>query len=35
LVAMSRPAWQLSSLNMVDNKAAVKSTKRRFRLWER
>ena len=35
LVAMSRPAWQLSSLNAVDNKAAVKSTKRRFRFWER
>jgi hypothetical protein len=35
LVAMSRPAWQLSSLNTVASKESVKSTKRRFRLWER
>ena len=35
LVAMSRPTWQLSRLNEIDNKESVKSTKRRFRLWER
>jgi hypothetical protein len=35
LIAISRPAWQLSSLNAVDKKEAVTSTKRRFRLWER